>query len=210
MRSLSKKKFYVVWKGRNPGIFSDWKEAENQVSGFPGAIFKSFSDLQEAEKAWKTGFLPETKKSKSFKKGESENFTLPQEGIAVDAACNMKTGDAEYRGVNLKNNEVLFKGGPFKDATNNIVEFLAIVHALAYCKKYNLDSTPIYSDSQTALSWVAKGKSNTKKENTNHNSDVFNLILRAEDWLKKNKYHNPLIKWDTKIWGEIPADFGRK
>jgi ribonuclease HI len=33
---------------------------------------------------------------------------------------------------------------------------------------------------------------------------------RAEKWLLSNEFSNEILKWETKAWGEIPADFGRK
>jgi ribonuclease HI len=104
---------------------------------------------------------------------------------------------------------LVFKKGPFFDGTNNIGEFLAIVHALALLKKHNSE-VPIFSDSKTAISWVKAKKSNTKLDPTGRNAELFELIKRAEDWLKDNTYKNKILKWETKWWGENPADFGRK
>jgi hypothetical protein len=36
------------------------------------------------------------------------------------------------------------------------------------------------------------------------------MIERAEKWLKENRYSNKIVKWETELWGEVPADFGRK
>ncbi|HRU17866.1 MAG TPA: ribonuclease H, partial [Bacteroidia bacterium] len=103
----------------------------------------------------------------------------------------------------------LFLKGPYADGTNNIMEFLALVHALAYCKRHQIN-LPIYSDSMTALKWVRTKKANTKLASTGRNDELFELIVRAEEWLKNNSYANKLLKWETQIWGENPADFGRK
>ncbi len=115
----------------------------------------------------------------------------------------------EYQGFELNSRKLLFKKGPFQDGTNNIGEFLAIVHALALLKKHN-SLLPIYSDSKTAISWVRNKKSNTKLLPTGRNSELFELLIRAEIWLKDNNFSNKVLKWETKMWGENPADFGRK
>jgi ribonuclease HI len=60
------------------------------------------------------------------------------------------------------------------------------------------------------MSWVLKKKCNTKLESTLENQQLFELIERAEQWLKSNTFSTKIIKWETKVWGEIPADFGRK
>ena len=129
--------------------------------------------------------------------------------ISVDAASSGNPGKMEYRGVDTKTKKELFKQGPFDQATNNIGEFLAIVHALALIKKLNSDKI-IYTDSLTALSWIKKKICNTKLDRTEINEPVFELVDRAINWLKMNNYKTVIVKWETKAWGEIPADFGRK
>ncbi|MEG1999424.1 MAG: ribonuclease H, partial [Bacteroidales bacterium] len=104
---------------------------------------------------------------------------------------------------------LIFNVGPLDDGTNNIGEFLAIVHALAWMQQNSLNLT-ICSDSRNAISWVAQKKCKTKLEPTSRNSKVFELIARAERWLNENPFRTKIVKWETKLWGEIPADFGRK
>jgi ribonuclease HI len=80
---------------------------------------------------------------------------------------------------------------------------------LAELKKLK-SNKPIYTDSITAISWVRRKKCNTKLERTNENENLFILVDRAIVWLNSNSYKTRILKWKTKIWGEIPADFGRK
>jgi ribonuclease HI len=115
----------------------------------------------------------------------------------------------EYRGVDTQTQKQLFHQGPFYQGTNNVGEFLALVHGLAYLKMQKSDRI-IYSDSRIAMGWVKKKKCNTKLKKTKKNDPIFELIARAERWLKNNSYSSVMIKWETKAWGEIPADFGRK
>ena len=129
--------------------------------------------------------------------------------VAVDAACSGNPGIMEYRGVDTKTQAEIFRIAPIKDGTNNIGEFLAIVHALAFMKQRNL-SLPVYSDSKIAMSWVRQKVCKTKVPRTSHNEKIFELIARAEQWLHNNTYPNPILKWETQAWGENPADFGRK
>jgi ribonuclease HI len=99
--------------------------------------------------------------------------------------------------------------GPFKNSTNNVGEFLALVHGIAMMENQK-EKKIIYSDSITAISWVNKKRCQTKLERNEENNDVFVLIERAILWLKKNDFSVKIQKWETKLWGEIPADFGRK
>jgi ribonuclease HI len=202
---MSQKKYYVVWKGRKPGVYDSWPESKNQIDGFEGAIYKSFATEKEAVEAFRAH------PSKYFPKRKSvpvQNQIIKQ-SLSVDAACSGNPGRMEYRGVDTGTGKLIFHVGPFEKATNNIGEFLAIVHALAFLKKQNLD-LPIYSDSENGMIWVKRKKCKTQLQPTEENKLVFDLICRAETWLQSNTYSNPVLKWDTKNWGEIPADFGRK
>ena len=210
---MSKKKYYVVWHGKKTGVFDSWNLCREQVVGFPGARYKSFITKEEAEDAYtkqSSDFVGKGKKKPELNEEQKRIYGEPiQKSISVDGACNSRTGRAEYRGVFTHNAQEIFRMGPFDDGTNNIMEFLAIVHALAYCKQEGL-SLPIYSDSRNALLWIRKKEVRTKQERTAKNESLFNLIERGVKWLKENDYPNKLLKWETKAWGEIPADFNRK
>lgn len=208
-----KSKFYVVWKGKRPGIYESWDDCQAQIKGIKGVQYKSFSTFVEAKKAY-NGNYDDYKGKKSGKQELSEAEKLKYgepnfHSISVDAASSGNPGKMEYQGVDTKTKKKLFRQGPFPQGTNNIGEFLAIVHGLAFLKERKSDRV-IYTDSRTAMSWVRKKKCNTKLEKTTKNKSLFELVERAEKWLKNNRYHTPIVKWETKAWGEIPADFGRK
>jgi len=205
---IKKSKYYVVWVGRNTGVFGTWAACEEQIKGFDGAKFKAFPDRESAEEAYKDDY------KKYYTYHPKQNPTLEtkpiENALAVDAACSGNPGDMEYRGVYVKTGEVIFQSPVYKCGTNNIGEFLAIVHGLALIKKQGLTDIIIYSDSVTAQGWVKKKKCNTKIVATPNNIKVFERIEAAERWLQENEYTTPIHKWDTDNWGEIPADFGRK
>lgn len=208
-----KKKYYVVWKGKKPGIYESWDDCKAAISGIKGAEYKSFLTFEMAKKA----YIGNYEDYKGKKKGESELSPVEllkigqpnYHSISVDAASSGNPGVMEYQGVDTKTKKTLFKQGPFGLGTNNIGEFLAIVHGLAFLKERKSDRI-IYTDSRTAMSWVRKKKCNTKLTENQKNKGLFDLITRAEKWLKTNQYSTPIVKWETKAWGEIPADFGRK
>jgi len=127
----------------------------------------------------------------------------------VEAACSGYPGPMEYQGIDLATGQRVFHFGPMK-GTNNIGEFLAIVHALALCWQRGLHQKTIYSDSYNAILWVNKRKCKTKLERTPQTEALFPIIERAERWLLTHDYRNPVVKWETQRWGEVPADFGRK
>jgi ribonuclease HI len=207
---MPKQKYYVVWRGRQPGIYTSWAEAEKQVKGFAGAQFKSFDSLREAEAAYRSDY--EAYKGQPASRGRwrqaSVKPMLPS--ICVDAACSGSPGQLEYRGVFTESGEQLFHAGPFPDGTNNVGEFLAIVHALSWLEKQR-KQFPVYSDSRNAISWVYTGKCKTQLKRTERNAPLFAMIHSAENWLAENVLkENAVRKWDTELWGENPADFGRK
>lgn len=209
-----KKKYYTVWKGHNTGVFESWNDCKAQIKDYKGAQYKSFNTFDAAKKALNGNYKDYIGKSKKFKSELSEE-KLKKIGrpnlnsICVDAAVSGNPGKMEYRGVDTKTKKQIFIQGPFEEGTNNIGEFLAIVHGLALLKKKN-SNLIMYTDSRTAMSWVRKKICNTKLERTKKNESLFQLVDRAIDWLKNNTYSTVVVKWETKAWGEIPADFGRK
>jgi ribonuclease HI len=211
---MSKKKFYVVWNGRKKGIFTSWNVCKKQIDGFESAQYKSFATLKEAEIAFSkkyADYIGKNTKKPTLSSSEKENYGRPNlESISVDAACSGNPGKMEYRGVLTHNKQEIFLKGPFKNGTNNIGEFLALVHGIALLKSKNKEDIPIYSDSRIAMSWVKKKTCRTNITFDASNKDLLELIKRAENWLKENTYRNEILKWETKAWGEIPADFGRK
>ena len=221
-----KNKFYVVWKGRSPGVYNNWEACKQVIDGFAGALYKGFPDQASAEAAFSQGFSGFGKVENDKRKTESLQFSVLSFPfsvfIAVDAACSGNPGKMEYQGVFVDmgtqppTTAQLFKSPVFENGTNNIGEFLAIVHALAWMKQKRVHY-PLYSDSVNAQKWVREKHCKTKLQPNDKNAYLFELIERAEkwlhendDWMKENALAIPVLKWKTDQWGEIPADFGRK
>lgn len=217
-----KKKYYVVWNGVTPGVYTSWSDCQQQIKGFPQAVYKSFDREEEAQQAYNSSpYLYIKKRKTDHRKQELQDvpahrtdtvLPLPLEvnaqALAVDAACSGNPGPMEYRGVYLATGQEVFHFGPVH-GTNNIGEFLAIVHALALLEQKKLSLT-IYSDSRNAINWVQKKQCKTQLKRDARTEELFQLIGRAEEWLKTHSYTTPILKWETKKWGEVPADFGRK
>lgn len=211
---MAKNKYYVVWKGLNPGVYDNWAECKMQVEGQDSAKYKSFETREEATVAFEKGYTHYLKTASSSKAAANLTPNTPigkpiNESIAVDAACSGNPGDMEYRGVYTATGQQLFHIGPLKKGTNNVGEFLALVHGLALLKQKG-SNLPVYSDSRNAIGWVKKKKCKTLLEREPINEPIFDLIERAEKWLNTNTYTTTILKWETAEWGEIPADFGRK
>jgi ribonuclease HI len=207
-----KQKYYVVWEGRTKGIFSDWATCSAQIKSYPNAKYKSYATLEEAKDAFANNPLNSTPRRtrSNLQKPQGISMGFIEESLSVDAACSGNPGRMEYQGVHTKTKKVLFHEGPFLEGTNNVGEFLALVHGLAFLKHHNKLNIPIYSDSITAIAWVKKKKANTTLQPNAQNKLLIERIIKAENWLANQSYSNPILKWDTESWGEIPADFGRK
>lgn len=216
-------KCYVVWVGRQPGVYTDLNDALEQIDNFPGASFRSYASSEEATKAYREAtlrsesrelgnLLLEAQKNNVPRNGMKDYMTNPEidiDGWAVDAACAGNPGKMEYRGVELMTGRELFRVGPFEQSTNNIGEFLAIVHALSLMFQKGERHT-IYSDSVTGMAWVRNRKVKTQLERNPKTEKSFRLMERALSWLNSHSVDVKIRKWDTDRWGEIPADFGRK
>lgn len=207
---MPRQKFYAVWKGRKKGVFASWAECETQVMGFVGAQFKAFESKAEAEKAFKSNY--ENYKGKPASAGKWKHAENPPHApsLCVDAACSGAPGALEYRGIHLQTGEEFFHSGPYAEGTNNVGEFLAIVHALTWLDKHH-KHMPVYSDSENGIAWVMTGECRTKLKHNKKNALLFALIHSAENWLAENELmDDAVLKWETAHWGENPADFGRK
>ena len=212
---MAKTKYYVVWKGRRRGIFLTWAECEKQVKGFVGAQFMAFESAAEARAAFSAGYAQHRGKPASqgkWKRGTSKP-RLPS--LCADAACSGSPGRLEYRVVETETGQQLLREGPLAEGTNNVGEFLAIVEALRWLRRHRLD-WPIYSDSENAIGWIRARKCNTKLKRTAANRKLFEMIGRSVADLPSllgragNAGGPQILKWETKAWGENPADFGRK
>ena len=226
-----KQKYYVVWQGKQPGIYTDWDTCKEQVQGVQGAQYKSFDTMAEAEAAIRLPYsasvnsVKDSDNSKTKTTGVSDVLFVDEDGmtairpdaqpplpvldaLAVDAACSGNPGVMEYQGIYIPTRTRIFHYQAPK-GTNNIGEFLAIVHGLSYLKKHHLNQI-IYSDSVNAMSWVRQKVCKSKLPEDASTAELWDYVHRAENWLRTNTYTTEIRKWDTDRWGEIPADFGRK
>ena len=218
---MAKRKFYVVWVGRVPGIYEDWAECLDQVDQFPGALYKAFDSQTAATIAFRgdpndqASIIEAIAEHNALMRKEHQTSLLdiPEinpDAIAVDGAVSGNPGPMEYRGVDVRSGIELFHVGPLAGGTNNVAEYLALVHALAYLYNKGDRTTPIYSDSRTARSWVRNRGHRSKLEPPEENLPIRQLLQRADKWIQTHTPENPVLCGNTNNWGEIPADFGRK
>ncbi|WP_150265944.1 ribonuclease H [Paenibacillus tepidiphilus] len=220
---MAKQKYYVVWEGKRPGVYGTWAECQAQTNQFAGAKFKAYESRAEAEAAFKAGWKgnwgsgaaasgTKGKPASSFRRSTaaaSEPADIDYDSVSVDVGTHGNPGPVEYKGVDTRTGEVIFSCGPISKGTNNLGEFLAIVHALALLKKQGSSRT-VYSDSANALKWVKQKKVATTLPRDHTTEEIWLMVDRAVGWLQSNQYENKVLKWQTSVWGEIKADYGRK
>lgn len=213
---MSRRKFYVVWQGLAPGIYDSWEECQAQVEGFRGARFKAFATIEEATAAFRGSYEDQATLLIALagrKPQVTDLAAFPEirtDAWAVDGACSGQPGPMEYRCVEVATGREVFHFGPLDGGTNNIAEYLGLVHALALLNQRGDHTTPVYSDSRTAMAWLRNRRSKTTLQPSAANARVFELLERANRWVCSHRLLNPVLKWQTEVWGEIPADFGRK
>ncbi|WP_379131962.1 ribonuclease H [Paenibacillus sp. sgz500958] len=220
---MAKQKYYVVWEGKQPGVYGSWAECQAQTDHYTGAKYKSYESRAAADEAFKAGWKGNwgtgaagkgaagSPKSSSYKRTAMPETSeeIDYFSISVDVGTRGNPGPVEYKGVDTGTGEVIFSCGPISKGTNNLGEFLAIVHALALLKKEGSPKT-VYSDSVNAIKWVKQKNVATTLPRDASTAEIWNLVDRAVHWLQTNNYDNKLLKWQTKQWGEIKADYGRK
>ncbi|WP_151734268.1 ribonuclease H [Paenibacillus tengchongensis] len=220
---MAKQKYYVVWEGKRPGVYGTWAECQAETNHYTGAKYKSYESRSEAEAAFKAGWkgnwgngaasgAAKGKPGSVYKRSAAaaaEPSEIDYDSISVDVGTRGNPGPVEYKGVDTRTGEVIFSCGPIRKGTNNLGEFLAIVHALALLKKQGSSMT-VYSDSANALKWVKQKKVATTLPRDGSTEEIWTLVDRAVHWLQTNTYDNKVLKWQTGEWGEIKADYGRK
>lgn len=190
------------------------KEVEKRTDS-PQKLFKMMEGYMGKE--YVVVVEPEIKEGKKGFQGykieaykeKDRGYPFEVNSISVDASSLNNPGVTEYQGVDTGTGEKLFVSKKYKEGTNNIGEFLALVEAMKYLEDKGLD-IPIYTDSLTAVAWVRKHKINTGLKVTDNTKELFEDVDKAVEYLKRTKRKADIRKWNTKKWGESKADFGRK
>jgi ribonuclease HI len=161
------KKFYVVWTGRQTGVFTDWPTAQRSVDGFPGAKYKSFPTRAEAETALRAGAPPRTAArsatTKQTKPAQDDAFasdSVVSLQIYCDGACEPNPGNAGSGVVVYRAGAVteLWYGLYNPNGTNNTAELNGLLSALLMAEKAinTGEDAEILCDSTYALNCVSK------------------------------------------------------
>ncbi len=184
------KKFYVVWKGRTPGIFTTWNECKAQVDGFAGAKYKSFPTQAEAEAAYsgKPSAVPvkpkgATKQAKPNALTQAQIDDMPyQVKIFTDGASEPNPGESGTGIAVYRDNKIdtLWYGLYQAMGTNNTAELKGLHHALIMAKEVLAqgNTVAIYCDSKYSIDCITKwAKGWQKKGWTKSGGEIKNLDI---------------------------------
>jgi len=208
--------FYGVWAGRKPGVYDNWNDCKTQVDKFSGAKYSKLkaTNYNDALAEFNGGAVsPQVNSSPVTSNIKSSTNSNKPVGIAltVDGAANGIC--CEYQAVWYPSGELAFASKQLAGGTNNIAEFLGLVSAIKYLNDNN-QPLKVYTDSVTAMAWVRNKVANTTARNTGKaTEELDSMIAGAEKYLRDNEQllkKVEILKWETKEWGEIPADYGRK
>ena len=134
---------------------------------------------------------------------------LPINALVVDASVRKKNNDGlglgEIKAIDLSTGEVIFQELLDGEITPNMAEYIAIHKASEWCLTNNVKRV-IFSDSLNAIIWSREGKSNPTTHSNSTN--IRRLQLKADSHFRVEG--KKIYFWNKKLWGENPADFGRK
>ncbi len=206
---MAKKKYYVVWKGRETGVFETWDDCKAQIDHFAGAVYKSFKSKDEATEAFNDSYkeyIGQSKEEMPLEIVDDFEDSFIEDSISVFSKWDETTLIGDYQAVYTNTQELIFEHLSIQDAKKELIEFLAIVHCLAHCKKYQIE-LPVYSNSDAAIQWVKLKSFDRKKALLSENKVTDDLLTRAISWLDQNEYDNELLIWNTHLWQENKAGF---
>ena len=205
------KKFYVVWNGRTPGIYTDWSACSKQVDKFPGAKYKSFSSKSEAEAAYSgtasilhkpmpggsaSGSKVKRKSNGAGVKTYTSDEVMAMEKhtkIFTDGGCEPNPGEAGSGLAVYRDNELseLWYGLYSPMGTNNTAELNALHQAMLMAKDEAEASVAIFCDSKYSIqcvtewaqSWEKKGwkKASGEIKNLELIKEMYTLYQKIKD-----------------------------
>jgi len=229
------KKFYVVWQGRTPGIYTDWNSCKAQVEKFAGAKYKAFPTQAEAQQAFAGGAASSSirstsKSSSTVKKKPAVNGIKTYTAAEIDAmpldvkiftdgGCEPNPGQAGsgmaiYRSENGKAHiSELWYGLYNPMGTNNTAELNALYQALKMAKIESEQgkSVAIFCDSKYSIQCVTQWAIGWEKKGWKKaggeikNLDVIKPMFALHQTLK-NKIHVLHVNGHVGVEGNELAD----
>ena len=155
----SKKKFYAVARGKNPGIYHEWSGedgAEAQVKEFPNARYQGFFTIKEAREWLKEfGILVSVPEPPELEEEIQQELEKGKIIIYTDGGCINNPGPGGYGVVLLSGGKRKELSGGYRLTTNNRMELMAVIQGLK-ALKFSC-SVMLFSDSTYVVDGIEKG-----------------------------------------------------
>ena len=201
----SKNKVYLVEEA--PGkyrSFDNWPACQAFVQGRPiafagGATREAAMQKLNATRDWQLSGGP---KKKSSSKPKVPGGPLPTEGLTSDAGTHGNPGPCEYQVTDLKGK--ILEHRHLGVHTNNYAE-LAGIEAMVRIAGERGESV-CWTDSTIAMGWIRSGRLGP----TVREPELIKGLIHRINALQAEYPNVTLKKWNTREWGQIPSDFGRK
>ena len=193
------KKYYVVWKGRQSGIYTDWNSCKQQVDKFAGARYKSFPTREEAEAAFSggtasAGTSPSQKSAPVRKRSTQTVKTYSADEVAAvsaevkiftDGGCEPNPGEAGSGVAVYRDDELheLWYGLYNPNGTNNTAELGALHQALLMAEAESAEgrSVALFCDSKYSIQCVTQWAAGWEKKGWKKSGgEIKNLELIRE------------------------------
>lgn len=154
---MAKKKWYAVARGRKTGLYTTWPEAEREVKGFAGARFKGFATKEEALAWLEDPVRPQRKKTASNPPPAPGKSDLKGTVVFTDGSCLGNPGPGGYGVVILVDGKEADElSGGYRRTTNNRMEMMAVIKALAFLQSAK-GEIRLFSDSSYLVNGLTKG-----------------------------------------------------
>ena len=208
------KTYYVVHKGRVPGIYNNWIECKKQVEGYDGAIYKKFTNETEAQQFLKVGFNGKKPRAVTIKENadkknsdlieEEENNDTDKIFIYTDGSCirHKNSNSTAGYGIYIPEKYVnVAKPLLNQKITNNRAELTAIIETIKYLDEEDLNKEiKIVTDSQYSIYlYTGTGERYEKNGYKQDGKEVPNIDLIKKLLDIKRKYNIFIRTIETQI-----------
>ncbi len=196
---MATKKYYVVKKGKTPGIYLTWDDCKKMVDGYPGAVYKGFATLAEAE-----AFLGNAGTGASVAEREGEMTEMPTNYAFVDGSYNDATKTYGYGGFLYHDGHKVILQGKGVDeemvSMRNVAgEILGSIMAVEHALSLGLTELTIYYDYMGIEMWATGGW----KRNKEGTIAYYDFMQSVKD---KIQIHFVKVKGHSGVEGNEEAD----
>ena len=193
-------KYYAVAKGRVTGILTDWEKCKESISGFSGAIYKSFTSKSEAENFIRMNSIGHINNGKEAGKINLEwNGITDYKGSNHIKASNTVGDNTPTRyftagrnatnitqGAHLKDKVMIYVDGSYNNITNSIGSGIVILISNEIIKEGLKIKSPLYQLANNKYKEILKRFPSSEEAHSKHTGYAFNVKIKNKETLSRN------------------------